>query len=150
MVRSATLLLASVNLLILLAIAGCGGTSMMNSARQLQSLMVTPSAADAQNFPGAKVQFMATGTFSMAPMTVTSTPVLWSVGSPSFMSPTPMPMSMALSTGPSVDANGVAQCNGFTGIATIEATAPADPNMPISQMSAMMRTVSGMAHLTCP
>ena len=150
MAGSATLLLAAFDFLLLLAITGCGGTSMMNSTRQLQSLMVTPSAADAQNFPGAKVQFMATGTFSMAPMTVTSPPVLWSVGSPSFMSPTPMPMSMAMSTGPSKDANGVAQCNGFTGITTIEATAPADPNMPITQMNAMMRTVSGMGQLTCP
>lgn len=150
MVKSAFIL--SVFDTILLAIIGCGGSSMTNSPRQLQSLMVTPSAADAQNFANGQVQFMATGTFNMAPMTVMSPPVLWSVGNPPVMSPTPMPMPMAMSasTGPSITANGVAQCNGFTGIATIEATAPADPSIPISQMSAMMRTVSGQAQMTCP
>jgi hypothetical protein len=46
--------------------------------------------------------------------------------------------------------NGVAQCNGFTGIAAVQAAAPADLNVPVSQMNGMMGTVIGMAQLTCP
>jgi hypothetical protein len=120
---------------------------MMNSVRQLQSLMVTPSAADAQKFPGNEVQFMATETFTMAPMTVTSPMVRWSIGDPFSAAPMPTGMSTAQ---PSIGPTGVAQCNGFVGIATIEATAPADPSMPFSQMSSMTRNVSGMAQLICP
>jgi hypothetical protein len=117
----------------------------------MQSLMVTPSSADAQKSPGGQVQFTATATFNMAPMTVKSPPVLWSIGSP-FPTPPPM-MGMSMSAmGPtaSINNNGVAQCNGFTGIAAVQATAPADPNVPISQMNGAMGTVIGVAQLTCP
>jgi hypothetical protein len=118
----------------------------------MQSLTVSPSSADAQNSPGGKVQFTATATFNMAPTAVQSPPVVWSIGRPF---PTPPPMmgmtaKAAMSPSASVDSNGAAQCNGFTGIATIQATAPADPGMPISQMSAMMGTITGTAQLTCP
>jgi hypothetical protein len=67
--------------------------------------------------------------------------------------PTPMSnmsMSIASATGPSIDSNGLAQCNGFNGMVTIEATAPADASMTISQMSQMTRNVTGMAKLSCP
>jgi hypothetical protein len=154
MARSTTLTLTALDVLLLLAIAGCGGTgtNMTNSVRLMQSLMVTPASADAQNFANGQVQFTATGAFNMSPMTVMSPPVLWSVGNPSFMSASPTPMSMAMATsgGPSIDGNGLARCNGFAGIVMIEATAPADPNVSISQMSTMMRTVTGMAHMMCP
>jgi hypothetical protein len=160
MARPATFLLAALNILSL-AIAGCGGTAMMNgaaSARELQSMTVTPAAADARNSPNSQVQFMATGMFNMAPTTVTSLPVVWSVGNPPFMSPTPMPMSMsssmagsaATSSGPTINGNGLAQCNGFVGIVTIEATAPSDPGVPLSQMNSMMSVVTGRANMTCP
>jgi hypothetical protein len=144
--------------LLLLAFTGCGGGSMSNSTmsnatRMMQTLMVTPSSADAQNSPGSKVQFTATGTFNMAPMTVKSPPVVWSIGSPFPPAQPPMMgMSMTTPMSPtaSVDGNGVAQCNGFMGMVTVQATAPIDPSVPISQMSAMMGTVSGTAQLTCP
>jgi hypothetical protein len=155
MARSATLTLTALNVLLFFFITGCGGTTAMTSTRVMQSLMVSPAAVDAQNFANGQVQFTATATFNMAPMTVMSPPVLWSVGNPSFMSAAPTPtsnMSMAVAPppGPSISANGLAQCNGFTGLVTIEATAPADPNMPISQMSQMTRNVTGMAKLSCP
>lgn len=151
MARPATFLLALLDILLLLVIAGCGAASTTNNARMMQSLMVAPASADARNFANGQVQFTATATFNMAPVTVMSPQVLWSIGSP-FSTPTIMPMSVGptASTLPSVDGTGLAQCNGFTGIATIEATAPADPNVPISQMNTMMRTVSGMAQMTCP
>jgi hypothetical protein len=124
-----------------LGIAGCG--SMMSSSRQMQSLTVTPASADAQAFPGGKVQFTAMGTFNIAPTTVTSPPVLWSIGSP-FGSP---PANMPAAT---VDSTGLAQCNGFVGTVLVEATAPTEPEIPLLQMTSMTTTVSGTAQLVCP
>jgi hypothetical protein len=150
MTRPATFLLSAL-ILVLLVSAGCAGGSMVTnntSSRMMQGLMVTPSAADAQKSPNGQVQFMASATFNMAPMNVMSPVVRWSIGNPFA---TPMPMAMSMSTGqPTISATGVAQCNGFVGIATVEATAPADPSMSISQMNTMTRNVSGMASLICP
>jgi hypothetical protein len=36
------------------------------------------------------------------------------------------------------------------GMITVQATAPMDPNMPLSQMSMSSMNVTGMAQLTCP
>lgn len=116
---------------------------MMSSGRQLQRLTVTPSSADAQAFPGGKVQFTSMGTFSMAPITVMSPSVQWSIGSPFGSPPVNMPAA-------SVDANGLAQCNGVVGNVIVEATAPAEPEIPLLQMTSMTPSVSGMAQLICP
>jgi hypothetical protein len=113
---------------------------MTMSARQLQSITVSPTSADAKN-SGGMVQFTATGNFNMDPMTA-MTPVRWSIGNPFSAQPVP--------AGVSVDMNGLAQCSGFNGMITIEATAPMDPNMPLSKMTMMTMNVSGMAQLTCP
>lgn len=144
-------------LLLGMVVVGCGGSNMMGtstSSRQMVSLMVTPSSADAQTSPGGQVQFMATGTFNMAPMTVASPQVMWSIGNP-FPTPTPMMMSGKMTSSsmtptPTVSPTGMAQCNGFMGMVTIQATAPADPAMSISQMSGMTMNVVGMAQMTCP
>ena len=153
MARPAAFLSAVLVVFFHLLMAGCGGTTMAGtSVRVMERLAVTPSSADAQSFSNGQVQFTATATFNMAPTPVMSQPVLWSVGNPPFMSPTPMPMSMSMSPSstPTITASGVAQCNGFTGIVTIQATAPADPTIPISQMNSTMRVVSAMAQMTCP
>lgn len=125
-----------------LVMASCGGGSMMtmNSTRQMQSIMVTPMTADPMA-SGGMVQFTAMGNFNMAPMSA-NIPVRWSLGSPFSTQPAPM--------GVSISANGLAQCSGFMGMITVEATAPMDPNMPISQMSMNSMNVTGMAQLTCP
>src|SRR5215471_10538202 len=132
MTRSASLISAILlEVCFLLGLAGCGGSTMANSGRVMQSLMVTPSSADAQNSPGGKVQFTATATFNMPPTTVKSPPVVWSIGTSSAMPPPMMGMSMStMSPSPTVDTNGVAQCNGFTGIVAVQATASVDPNIP--------------------
>lgn len=125
-------------------------TGATSGTRMMTSIMVTPVSAAAHNFSSGQVQFQATGTFSMSPMTAMSPAVLWSVGSPFAAPPmSGMPKSMMTSSA-SVDGNGVAQCNGFVGIVTIQATAPADPGMPLSQMTAMTNNVSGQAQLVCP
>lgn len=43
----------------------CGSNS--NSNRLLQSIAVTPSSADARNYPNGQVRFTATGTFTIPP-----------------------------------------------------------------------------------
>ncbi|HEY6306267.1 MAG TPA: hypothetical protein VI488_07370 [Candidatus Angelobacter sp.] len=121
---------------------GCGG-SVMNSGRMLQSLTVTPASADAQTFPGGRVQFTVTGTFNMVPVTVASPVVMWSIGSP-FAPPSPtMPQA-------SVNATGLAQCNGFVGTTLVEATAPSEPEIPLQGMTPSTPAVSGTATLICP
>lgn len=126
---------------IFLLIASCGGNSMMmSSTRQMQSITVTPMAANPMSSNGM-VQFTAMGNFNMAPMSA-NVPVRWSLGNPFSSQPAPM--------GVSINQNGLAQCSGFMGTVTVEATAPMDPNMPISQMSMNSVNVTGMAQLTCP
>jgi len=125
----------------LLLVISCGGNPMMMmSARQMQSITVSPASADPRN-SGGMVQFTAMGNFNMDPM-MAATPVRWSVGNPFSAQPVP--------AGVSVDMNGLAQCSGFTGMVMIEATAPVDPNMPLSKMTMSTMNVTGMAQLTCP
>jgi hypothetical protein len=124
-----------------LAIVACGGMNMMMSNRQLQSIAVSPSSADAMSFPAGTVHFMAMGTYTMAPMSG-SPPVLWSLGNPFSLQPVP--------AGVSIDANGMARCTGFVGMVEIDATSPMDPNMPLSKMNMNTMNVVGMAQLTCP
>ena len=139
--RSSALIFSLVVLAFSVAIVSCGGMSTMMSNRQLQSITVSPSSADAMNFPSGMVHFTAMGTYNMAPMSG-NPPVLWSLGNPFSAQPVP--------AGVSIDANGVAHCSGFMGMITIEATSPMDPNMPVSQMSMNSMNVVGMAQLTCP
>ncbi len=134
-----TLFFAAIAAVLLLAIS-CGGNSMMMSARQMQSITVSPVSANPRN-SGGMVQFSAMGNFNMDPM-MAATPVRWSVGNPFSTQPVP--------AGVSVDMNGLAQCTGFTGMVMIEATAPVDPNMPLSKMTMNTMNVTGMAQLTCP
>jgi hypothetical protein len=121
--------------------ASCGGNSMMmSSTRQMQSITVTPMTADPMSSNGM-VQFSAMGNFNMAPMSA-NVAVRWSLGNPFSAQPTPM--------GVSINQNGLAQCSGFMGTVTVEATAPMDPNMPLTQMNMNSMNVTGMAQLTCP
>lgn len=138
---------AAFSLLLSLAIIACGKNNMLSGAimpSQLQSITVTPQNAMAQNFTNKQVQFTANENFDF-PHTSGNTPVLWSIGNPFSMDPTqPTP------AGVSVNANGLATCTTFSGTVTIEATAPQDPSVPLSQMSMMTKNVSGTAQLTCP
>jgi hypothetical protein len=139
--KYSTTLLAPVAVIAFLLTVSCGGNSMMmSSTRQMQSITVSPMAADPMSSNGM-VQFSAMGNFNMSPMTA-NVPVRWSLGNPFSTQPVP--------AGVSISPTGLAQCSGFMGTITVEATAPMDPNMPISQMSMNSMNVSGMAQLTCP
>jgi hypothetical protein len=121
------------------AVSGCGGS------RQLQSVSLSPAAADAQSFPNGQVSFTATGTFSKppSPATLTSKDVLWCVGSSDGTC-----VGNAI-PGATVDQNGVAQCNAaFTGTAIVLAgktsSTMGNPD------SGPKLVVFGSAQLTCP
>ena len=120
-----------------MALGGCGGSTDTN--RQLVSITVSPSSATAAAANGS-VQFSATGTYSDGEM-VSPLPVLWSVGNP-FQGP-PVPCCG------SVNETGLAQCNGATGGFQITATAPVDPNIPLSDLKIGTKSVSGSGQLSC-
>jgi hypothetical protein len=126
----------------LLSITACSGTHMMGALppRQLMSVTVTPTAATAQN-TFRQVQFSAMGTFNMAPMSAVPQ-VTWSIGNPFSMMPVP--------AGVTINQNGLASCSTFSGMVTIQATAPMDPSMSLMQMGMMTSNVAGTAQLTCP
>jgi hypothetical protein len=122
----------------LFAALGCG------SGRQLQSVALTPTTADAQNFANGHVQFTATGTFSQkpSPVLLTSRDVGWCVGSDSGTCPG------NIASGAIVDQNGLAQCApNFTGTVTVLAGSGPAVTMPDgpSQLK-----IFGKAKLTCP
>jgi hypothetical protein len=131
-------------ILIVLSLAGCEGFSgfvVVSDGRLLVSLTVNPTFADPVHFPGGQVQFTASGNFNMAPMMVNPMAnVLWTVDRGAF------------STAPdlghaSISPNGVAQCAvGFIGTVQVIATAPANPNQPVS----LSNQVAGTARLNCP
>ena len=124
-----------------LSITSCGGNMMMSAtSRQLQAITVTPAAASAQS-TSRQVQFTVMGSFNMAPMSAVPQ-VLWSIGNPFSTMPTP--------AGVTINQNGLASCSTFSGMVTVQATAPMDPSMPLMQMGMMTSNVAGMAQLTCP
>jgi hypothetical protein len=131
--------LRSIPLLLFLLIAiGCG------SSAQLKSVTVSPSAADARNFPGGQVAFSATGTFgnSSMPQPLNNKDITWCVGTSTGA------CAGNINPGATVTANGVAACvPTFTGTATILA-GKATPAMNPDQGAQM--SVFGAAQLMCP
>ncbi|HEU4413280.1 MAG TPA: hypothetical protein VFT65_00750 [Candidatus Angelobacter sp.] len=134
--KSAVLLIFLALAIAIAATISCGGSmSMTNPQRFVQSVTVTPSAADAAKSPSGMVQFMATGNFNMAPMTAPIS-VQWSIG---------MPGNPQMPTGVSIDMNGVAQCSGFIGTVPITADFAGNPDVHGTAVQ-----VFGTAQLTCP
>ena len=110
-------------------------------SKQLVAITVTPASADAQNFSNGQVQFTAEGTFSdgsKAPIQA-----LWTLNAA--FTETPI-VDISLSS------TGLAHCvaGGFVGTSGVFATAPANPALPLSQMTVFTKNVSGMAQITCP
>jgi hypothetical protein len=103
----------------------CGSST--NSGRQLQSITINAVAN------GAQIQFVASGTFSASPTTVSPLPVSWSFAPP--------PGQYTLTTAPFKF-----QCENAGPYASpIVAMAPADPNAPScgSISTTTMVSVSG-------
>jgi hypothetical protein len=116
---------------------GCGSMNSMSN-RVLQSMVVSPATADAQNSPSGQVQFSAMGTFSKAP------------------SPAPVPFVAPYSGSwatsdlnvATIDQHGLAMClGGASGTVTITAIASSNAGVGTQNTST---AVSGTAKLTCP
>jgi hypothetical protein len=122
----------SVFLLIAFFVLACGSSNVFNST--LKSITVTPATA------GEQAQFTATGTYANG-RTVSPLSALWTEGNP-------WVSSLIFPPGITVDATGFASCN-RAGTYTVEATAPADPHVPLSQLGPTTPQVSGMAQLSC-
>jgi hypothetical protein len=101
----------------------------------LQSVSISPATASGQ------VQFAATGTYSDGSK-VTPLTALWSDNNPWVQNNIVPKISL--------DANGMASCPTVAGTYSIWATAPVDPQIPLSQMGAATLEVHGTAQLTCP
>lgn len=120
--------------LLLLAVASV--FSCASGHRQLKSISVSPAVAAGQT------QFTATGIYSDGSK-VSTLAVLWSEGNPWVRNET-------LPEGIAVSSSGMASCNPVVGTFAVEATAPVDPHIPVSQMDLVTPQVHGTAQLTCP
>jgi hypothetical protein len=125
-------------LVIVLGSVACGG------GRELVGINVSPGSADAQN-SGGQVQFTAMGTFSQSPKSeqLGSSDVGWCMGSNDGT------CNGNISSGATVDSNGLAQCQpNFQGTATVLAgkakSTQVNPDGPYPLR------IFGMAQLTCP
>ncbi len=122
---------------LLLSAAGCG------TGRHLLSITVSPSSASPQS--GASVQFSAIGAYTDGKPALPPN-VLWSIGDP--FAPRPL---VIIPNYPTIESgSGVAhRFPSGTFTVTVFATAPRDPNLPLSKM-VRENSVSGTAQLSCP
>jgi hypothetical protein len=125
-VRALFLLLASIA-----SSLACG------SGRQLKSISIS------QTVNGQQIQFVATGTFSSAPTTVTPLPVDWTIAltRPTLQTPE---RAYTLTTQPfTLDCPNAAEAT-----SVVVAFAPPDPNAPASGL--VSRFISQSAAINCP
>jgi hypothetical protein len=112
--------------------------------RMLESVTLSPTQADAQNFPGGLVQFTATGTYTKPPSPVMPLPASWGACDASGNSTTQV----------SVSATGLAQCaTGASGIYEVWAFDEILGKVPCYGPTVCGRScglVTGTALLTCP
>jgi hypothetical protein len=129
----------------------CGGSG----SHLLQTMAVNPASADAQDYPGGKVPFTATGHFSSAPTTVTPLQANWAVVSEQVVNGvvTFGPVTTAVS----VDQTGAAQCAaGASGTYGVIAWDLQDPKLKVTCAcqsefgEPCCNATSGTAQLTCP
>jgi len=110
-------------------ILACGS----GTKRQLESITINSTAN------GHQIQFVATGTFSAPPTTVTPLPVDWTLG---LMAPPPPQYTYTLTTQPYVY-----DCaNAGLYVLPVVAFAPPDPNAPSSGTSKTVVSASAPIH----
>ena len=120
----------SLLLVVSLSVLGCG-----NNNRQLQSITI------ARSVNGGQIQFVATGTISAAPTTVTPLPVDWTVGP---MAPPPPSYSYTLTTQPFVF-----DCTSSkSSPLPVVAFAPPNPKAPSS--GSVPTVIQASAAIDCP
>jgi len=126
-------------LLVALLTLSCGGGT-MDPPRMLTAISVTPTVAQAPNGQ-TQVQFVATGTFTGPPITVSPLAVSWNFAN------TPLTACSANDCA-QITSQGVAMCGNLaTGAWTITASAPADPKAALNNFG--VSRVSANATLKC-
>jgi hypothetical protein len=121
-------------LLFLLLIASLTLACGSGNSRQLQSISISKTVN------GQQAEFVATGTFSAPPTTVTPLPVDWTV---QLMAPPPREYTYTLTTQPFV-----IDCTTGIGVAfPVVAYAPPNPNAPISGSAS--KVISQSASISC-
>jgi len=126
-------------LLVALLTLSCGGGT-MDPPRMLTAISVTPTVAQAPNGQ-TQVQFVATGTFTGPPITVSPLAVSWNFAN------TPLTACSANNCA-QITSQGVAMCGNLaTGAWTITASAPADPKAALNNFG--VSRVSANATLKC-
>ena len=124
----------------LLGMLGCGDS-------KLTSVSLSPASADAQNFPGGKVQFTATGTYSNGSKVTPLKNISWCIGTIGANPAAGMCVGN-IGTAATVDGNGLAQCvPGGNGIVTVLAGSGGSGSLPDQ---GQQLAVYGTAQLTCP
>jgi hypothetical protein len=119
---------------LILLVAALFALSCGVSGRQLQSLSIQ------QTTNGQQIQFVATGTFSGPPATVTPVPVMWSFGLIA-----PPPPQYTLSAEPFIY-----DCSAGRPPSPIEALAPPDPQAPSVGSWDGPKMVRVSATVSCP
>jgi hypothetical protein len=126
-----------------------------NQPRTLRSITLSPSSADAQNYPGGQVPFAATGHYNSSPTTVTPLQANWAAISE-------LTANGMLTYGPVTDAvsvnkSGLAQCAaGASGTYAVVAWDLQDPTLKIGCASMTdfgepgCNAAQAIAQLTCP
>jgi len=117
----------------------------MNGQHLIQSISVSPSSADAKNYPNGQVPFIATGDYKTPPLTVTPLLANWGTAN----------LDGSQTTGISVAANGVAQCApDALGTYSVGAWVSVNPNISCNLIGPYgdpgCNSVLGTALLTCP
>jgi hypothetical protein len=123
-------------LLLLVAVAFLAISCGSGSGRQLQSIAIT------QTLNGQQIEFVATGTFSKMPTTVTPLPVDWGGG---FLAPPPGILDYRLTTEPLV-----VNCTSSGPNPPVAAWAPSNPNAPSAGSWPFKKMVVATASVTCP
>lgn len=101
---------------LVLVLFAASSTLSCGSGRHLRSITISQTAN------GQQIQFVASGTYSAAPITVTPLPVQWTIG---LMAPPPPTYTYTLTTQPYVF-----NCTGSGPYLPVGAYAPTDPNAP--------------------
>jgi hypothetical protein len=115
----------------------CASAPTATNGDQPQSVSVCPAVAEAKNYSGGLVQFVAIGNFTTSPSPALPKPVIWGAC-----------QNNQSTTGVTVSGTGVAQCaSGASGTYTVWATADPVCNV-VTPCGACGPT--GKAQLTCP
>jgi hypothetical protein len=139
--------------ILFLGLAACMTLACGSSTRQIQSISVAPTSADAQSYPNGKVPFVATANYNVSPMTVTPLQANWGAASQQLINGTEV---LSATTEVSVDAQGTAQCAaGASGTYVVGAWVP-EPSKAMCNViggpfnETACPVLEATAQLTCP